>query len=402
MPGGIEPPLSVIVGWPPPNHVDPETRGPALLILIILLGVLAVITVAARFYCRLFLTKNAGADDWMLLAAMVPTIGFAVSVALSSESYGGRKHIWDILDPSNLSPLFDARKITFANELLYLFASVGIKLSVLLFYRRLADGILPKAFIWAIYGIAAFVLAYFVTTVISLFFTCQPLEGFWLRILPQWRQAHPGACISEGAAVLAISSISALQDFLVALLPTLLFARLPMPRKQKIALGAVFGFSFFLCVAGILRIVYVKRVFYDTYDVTWQLYDVWLWMIVEVLLGPICASAPALRVLFFRYVLPRIGVEYSITGDMSSHGHGSAYISNNRASVRDETYVQVGEDDSVLTQGGPAANTKRTSRFGGKCPTSAEEGWFHTMKDTEYNDQTYELRHHGPVKSSFD
>jgi hypothetical protein len=56
-----------------------------------------------------------------------------------------------------------------------------------------------------------------------------------------------------------------------------------------------------LCVAGILRFVYIYQLFFDTYDVTWVEYEVALWTVFEADIAVVCASAPALKVFCKEY-----------------------------------------------------------------------------------------------------
>lgn len=102
-----------------------------------------------------------------------------------------------------------------------------------------------------------------------------------------------------------------LQDFLVALLPTIFFFRLEIPIRQKIALVSVFAVGFFLCAAGIVRMVWVWRVYNQTYDVTWLGWEGWLWTNIEVTLGIVVASAPALKVFFTSLLDGNYGSYYS-------------------------------------------------------------------------------------------
>ena len=54
-----------------PNYVDPETRGPTLLIVETILIIITAIVVAARTYVRIVLIRNFSWDDWLILFAMV-------------------------------------------------------------------------------------------------------------------------------------------------------------------------------------------------------------------------------------------------------------------------------------------------------------------------------------------
>lgn len=118
---------------------------------------------------------------------------------------------------------------------------------------------------------------------------------------PAWLAQHPKYhCVADASNLYSASIVAVIQDFLVAGMPTLLFSRLQIPMRQKFALGAVFVGGFFLCIAGIVRLVNIRIIFEETYDVTWAGYNGWLWTSIEVLLGIPIASAPALKVFFKR------------------------------------------------------------------------------------------------------
>ena len=65
------PPPDVVASWPAPNYVDPETRGPALLITVLIIMPIALVTLACRLYVRMYLLRRAGWDDWLMIAAAV-------------------------------------------------------------------------------------------------------------------------------------------------------------------------------------------------------------------------------------------------------------------------------------------------------------------------------------------
>lgn len=65
------PPLSVILSWPTPNYVDPETRGNALLIINIIFLALCFAAVGARLWARLRILHSPGLDDLLITIAMV-------------------------------------------------------------------------------------------------------------------------------------------------------------------------------------------------------------------------------------------------------------------------------------------------------------------------------------------
>jgi hypothetical protein len=74
MPGGIQPPFEVILTWPIPNYVNPPTRSPYVLIVACILGPISTILLFARLWVRIRMQRNAGLDDWLMLASLVSVV----------------------------------------------------------------------------------------------------------------------------------------------------------------------------------------------------------------------------------------------------------------------------------------------------------------------------------------
>lgn len=78
--------------------------------------------------------------------------------------------------------------------------------------------------------------------------------------------------------------------------------KLQLPNKQRLSLLALFSLGAFACLASIMRTYYSHYVIYQTYDVSWAGYNLWIWTALEVNLGVISGSIPALKPLFFKVV----------------------------------------------------------------------------------------------------
>jgi hypothetical protein len=87
MPGGILPPLSVIVSWPAPNYTNPEQRGWGTVVFAILLAALSTSVVCARLTARIRL-RIFGIDDGIIIAAMVGILQ-PDTILIAIESDGG-------------------------------------------------------------------------------------------------------------------------------------------------------------------------------------------------------------------------------------------------------------------------------------------------------------------------
>lgn len=111
-------------------------------------------------------------------------------------------------------------------------------------------------------------------------------------------------CYDEGAAVVAAGVISTVQDVITALLPNFIYWNAQIPIRQKVALMAIFATAYGAAAFGALRTHATWVLFYETYDVSWQLWEVWNWTLLEAHIGVICANAPALKTFVKKYLEP--------------------------------------------------------------------------------------------------
>ncbi|KIW06153.1 uncharacterized protein PV09_03315 [Verruconis gallopava] len=293
MAGGIHPPPEVIAEWAAKaNYVNPETRGGGIVAMEIVLLIACFLVVALRIYTRIFQSRTYGWDDTVIIFNLIPLTGMAVSLCLALSKYGWNRHAWDI----PLDMLYSARKVGFCVQIFYLLSTVATKISILLFYRRLTSRV-STAYLWVIYGSIAFVASFAMAGVITMFVGCRPLSAYWLQVNPLWFSANQGKffCYNEGVYIVIAASISMVTDFVVCVLPLCLFLKIQIHWKQKLALTAIFGVGFFLCICGILRMVKIVRTYYGTFDITWSSEPVWVWTGIEAHMAVVLASLPALN-----------------------------------------------------------------------------------------------------------
>jgi hypothetical protein len=114
--------LDMAAKWPAPNYVDPETRGPAFVIVIVIFTVLVTVTLSARLYTRLCISKVFGLDDILISCAyvrtllspmplvsidtnesQVPAVAYGISSIVAFEKFQWNRHTWDV-EPRLWSP----------------------------------------------------------------------------------------------------------------------------------------------------------------------------------------------------------------------------------------------------------------------------------------------------------
>lgn len=178
-------------------------------------------------------------------------------------------------------------------------ASGLIKISILLFYRRLSSRVVSKRFRWATWITIGFIAAYTVALTLAPIFGCDPISAFWDQAnYNKLIKGYKYRCFDEGADVFSASVISTVQDLITAILPTFLYWNLRIPVRQKIALFGIFAVGYGVAALGALRAYYSWQIYYSTYDVTWVTWDLFLVTMLELHVGCFCANAPTLKVFF--------------------------------------------------------------------------------------------------------
>ncbi|GME66101.1 integral membrane protein [Neofusicoccum parvum] len=207
----------------------------------------------------------------------------------AEQYYGFDRHVWDL----TVDLAAPSRKITLAISICYLAATGLTKISILFFYRRIGE--IRAWFRWTLWVCMAFIVLYTIAFTLAIPFECHPLDAYWNKANPLWTMTHDWHCINEGAKMVSAGAISAFQDVVACILPMALFWDLRMSRQAKIALAVVFSLGLFTCVVSVIRTVKIYHLFFETYDVTWAARWAFSLTVLEVDLGLICASMPALK-----------------------------------------------------------------------------------------------------------
>ncbi|KAJ5165344.1 uncharacterized protein N7500_007174, partial [Penicillium coprophilum] len=290
------PPADIVNSWPTPNYINPPTRGHGVLVVNIVCFAFTFLVVSLRLYTRLWITCSAGIDDLLIVIGLVFAIAMVTITSVATEDWGMNRHIWDI----ELVKLVTVQKLNLSFQILFSLASCFTKISLLWFCRRLIAnsnfGLYNRAFILAIVFVGGSSLLF---TLISIF-QCSPIRAYW-----QLSPTGSYHCMNDGAIVFSASVINIFTDFLVTALPMPLIWSLKLPARQRLAVISIFALGVVVNVAGSVRTVYVWKSMVVGYDATWLGWPVLIAAAVEISLGLICSSAPALRPLIAAF-LPRL------------------------------------------------------------------------------------------------
>lgn len=285
--------MEVKASWPEPNYENPEYQGPQLLIVGIILLILSTAVVVLRIWVRLFMKNTAGWDDWLMVLAVAFIICSTVTANLGT-TYGWGHHIWDVKlewsKPTLMTSWF--------NQLLLVIIMTLVKLSILISYLRFFTQPISRRLTWAM---IALIVSWGLAYMIALFLACRPLKIYWETF-----QYNPPNCIDQNASTFSFSITNLVTDLMVLVLPMRVLWMLQLPIRERLILIALMNIGLLACVASAIRVYYAYRTLNITYDFTWEGYEIWLWILVEVNLAVMCASIPTLRPLMKQY-FPRMG-----------------------------------------------------------------------------------------------
>ena len=348
---------------------------------------MGILVVAARFYSRGFITKALGFDDILILIGLCFGIALSVLVMIGNVVWFDGRHVWDI--PIGKAP--GHRKNIWASEWCYTASLSLVKISVLLFYRRLSVTF-SRAFLIAVWAGIVYNILYIIGFGLGLILLCNPIEAYWMQLSPAWEKTHHYSCGAEGDYLPAAGAFSVLGDFYSALLPMLLIMHLDLPRRQKISLYCLFALAFLVVGAGIARTVLLNVILNRDYDFTWVLWEMWIWGLVELYVGIFAASAPSLKPFFRRFLVEPVAskLDSSSKRRQGRSKHGYAEYEPDRkgwslksSSNRGSAMVMPDPERIGVAYGGSDATDPSKSR---------EESFVREVDDNGLETRHFELR----------
>ena len=206
-----------------------------------------------------------------------------------------------------------------AGQTLFVLASSTVKISILVSYFRIApEKSLFRKLVW---GTFALVFAAFVVFLVALWVQCMlvtstmidafdadlhsPISSYW-----KLKSDHRD-CIPEGPPLIVQSTLNVVTDFMIYALPIPTLFSLQLPWSQRIGLILLFGVGGIIVVAGSFRAYWIHYTLFETWDATWEGYQIWVWTAVETNVGVICGCIPALKPLLFPSRARQHGSKYA-------------------------------------------------------------------------------------------
>lgn len=248
------------------------------------LTAISAVIVILRIYTRNFIVRNIGRDDYTMLSALIFVIGYLVAIFVIRVNGMGFSGL--VLTPEQMA---NQVRTTLAIEIIYYFAINSIKVSILLFYLRIA---VARKFELSCKATMYFLAVFCVVCVTCCMVQCIPLHKMW-----DFTGTVQGHCINTTALFYTTSAINIIVDIWILLLPIETLLKVQRPTREKFALVGIFSLGVFSCTASIVRLHSI-RIFTESNDPFLDSVPINLWSMVELNTGILCASIPSLKALF--------------------------------------------------------------------------------------------------------
>ncbi|KAI1090181.1 hypothetical protein F5B19DRAFT_494704 [Rostrohypoxylon terebratum] len=280
-----------------PNGDENTTMGVSALAIV-----LAVISVALRFYTRIFTRAGLKADDWLIMTAVIATLLSAVLLLWGNAVSPIGIWVSENTNPDYVYTPGDILylKLAFITSIFYFTISGATKLGILIMYYRIF--FVSTAFRCLIFIASGLVIGWWVGCTVVTLTNCIPLEWSWLNSL-----ADPRYCINFNIFWMASGSCEIFLDVLILTLPISVVTRMRLSLEQKLTVSGIFLLGGFVIITGLVRVIlgYPPGRRVPSYSNTE------VWTSVHAGMSIVCACLPILRPLVRRICGSRLVVRIS-------------------------------------------------------------------------------------------
>ncbi|KXG52200.1 uncharacterized protein PGRI_084840 [Penicillium griseofulvum] len=319
-------------------HLSDDERYQQSLIygLIISTGILSMIVCSLRLYTRAFVINVFGMDDIAVCVALVFTQTFN-GLGIAIVYYGEGVHF------SNVSPEYRAMwlKLYYVAMCLYLYTSLAVKISLLVFLRRIF--VKPWMNLLTM-GLIVFQVLFSVSGSFVLAFQCDPPRAAFDMTVknPTCYSQYKLFQITLYQAVIIFVC-----DIIILIAPMVILCRLQMPTRKIVALIAIFGSGIIACISPVVRFSTLDYLRNGTTDLTYDSASSLYWMAIEFNLGLVAGSLSSLRPLplFRRFGSMTLSRHKASTSD-ESHELGNVNASHPRSPWKNR--MTIGVETSIL------------------------------------------------------
>ncbi|KAI9689256.1 MAG: hypothetical protein M1820_010187 [Bogoriella megaspora] len=207
-------------------------------------------------------------------------------------SLGGFSHL-ESIPPENLGLVL---KVMWATQPFGIMGLAPGKASVGVTLLRIRGKTASASFRWLVYALITLTLTIAIPTVFLQYFQCTPPQALWTPRIQ-------GKCLDpyiQADYAIFYGAWGAFTDFCFALLPLTFILSLNLSLSRRIGLCILLGLGILTGAIAIVRTTALRELGARS-DITWNIYDLFVWQGSEMFLVVVLGSAPTLKPLFDRY-----------------------------------------------------------------------------------------------------
>lgn len=214
-----------------------------LVIVSVVFPCLALISVLLRYKARKIARQSLQADDWWILASWILSMSLSINVWV----FGGLSGIdYYRIDPA-VGTSNSLKCLIIASSLIQPPLS-AVKISILLFYKRIFTTPKFKAAVWFMIPlVSAWGVIFFVLVLIQ----GDPISATWT--------GRGRLRFNSTALGLAQVGSSIVLDVIVLCFPLPVISGLHLRTRRKVAIAMIFWLGAFCCVAAIVRLILINQ-----------------------------------------------------------------------------------------------------------------------------------------------
>ncbi|MCJ1267410.1 hypothetical protein MMC22_007295 [Lobaria immixta] len=264
--------------------MSPNTRGDRIVRWTVVFGVIDTLAVMLRFFVRKKAGTKIAADDWMIMASLVPAYFMIASASLCVTKGGAGKHEEDMSE----SEMINLLKFIIPALITYGLTITAVKISILLLYRRVFD---TASFKRAILVVGFLCITWLCGNVFTELFLCSPMSAAWDPKL-----VFSNHCRDFQAFLVGITVSNLLLDVIILCMPLPMIWNLKLSTRKKLEVIGVFLLGSFTCISSLIRILSIGNI--KDEDFSYTFLNTYLWSHIEPATAIWCACLMTYRPLF--------------------------------------------------------------------------------------------------------
>ncbi|KAI1412934.1 hypothetical protein F5Y13DRAFT_189735 [Hypoxylon sp. FL1857] len=274
------------------TFVQLHSKRNATMGVCVLVVVLPVISIALRFYTRIFTRAGLKADDWLILIAVVGTLLCVVLLAWGN-AIASPGVIW-IPEDTDASYVYTPNdmlsiQLSFLTSALYFTVTGATKLGVLFMYYRIFA--VSVSFRYLIFIAGGLVVGWWAGCTVAALIKCiPPVLWSWIDTI-----MDPQHCYNYNTFWLASGVCEILLDVLILTLPIAAVSKLKLSPKQRLIVSGIFLLGGFI-ITGIIKVA----LGYSPGSRVPSISNSEVWAALHVGMAIVCASLPIFKPLVNR------------------------------------------------------------------------------------------------------